>query len=154
MMAGTCRFYGRFRDLIPAGFAFHRLFAANYRCYSKDIAGHTIWVWQHHGGYVEIDDWYGHTQAVVTAVLEGGFAWGNATLRRCTMVRGAEGRIVPFDEEHDGSLHWWRARECGLSEAETKERVRRIRDQYRIVEFDPLLEAEIRALAAKGWIRP
>lgn len=72
-------------------------------------------MWQHHGGYVEIDDWNGHTQAVVTAVLEGGFDWGsNGTFRRFTIVRGAEGRIVPVDyEEHDVLLQRLRAREGG-----------------------------------------
>ena len=57
------RFTGKFKDLIPQGFKFHKLFAHNYRSYSRNIDpnnksdyGNTIWVWQHLGGYVEFMD--------------------------------------------------------------------------------------------------
>lgn len=53
------KFHGKFKDLIPAGFKFQKLFARNYRQYcwrnpENPYSDETIDVWQHNGGYVEI----------------------------------------------------------------------------------------------------
>lgn len=44
-------FIGKFKDLIPMGYSFHKLYARNYRVYSKN----QIWIWVA-GKTVEIKD--------------------------------------------------------------------------------------------------
>lgn len=61
------RFTGKFRDLIPDGWVFNKLFASKHRCYSKfvlpdwEVTGPAIRVWQLCGGYVEMDDFLEHS---------------------------------------------------------------------------------------------
>ena len=62
MITKRISFTGNFRDLIPMGFTFQKLFANNYRSYrfglesQPTVTEHTFWIWQHYGGYMEIDD--------------------------------------------------------------------------------------------------
>lgn len=62
------KFHGKFKDLIPHGFKFQKLFAKNYRQYAwtdpNNQYGDSIHVWQHHGGYVEIND-LGHFSRLI-----------------------------------------------------------------------------------------
>lgn len=53
------KFIGKFKDLIPDGWTFQKLFARNYRQYHKTCDGEKYSqrcrIWQHYGGYLEID---------------------------------------------------------------------------------------------------
>lgn len=56
------KFTGNFRDLIPLGFKFQKLYARNYRCYhtahrKEGHKGYSLWVWQK-DRRVEIEDWH------------------------------------------------------------------------------------------------
>ena len=61
------KFVGDFKKLIPMGFTFHRLYANNYKVYSKN----RVWIWVAHGGYVEIADFYDHSVYIAKRVLDG-----------------------------------------------------------------------------------
>jgi len=61
------KFVGDFKKLIPMGFTFHKLYANNYKVYSKN----RVWIWVHHGGYVELDDHYENSGYIVKMVLDG-----------------------------------------------------------------------------------
>jgi hypothetical protein len=54
------KFLGKFTDLIPNGWEFCKLYARNYRQYSKSCDGEKYGqkcrIWQHLGGYLELDD--------------------------------------------------------------------------------------------------
>jgi hypothetical protein len=63
----TVKFTGNFKELIPMGFKFYKLFARNYKVYEKN----QIWVWVGHGGYVEVRDLYHLSGYVIKAILEG-----------------------------------------------------------------------------------
>jgi len=65
------KFKGKFKDLVPAGFKFQKLFARNYRCYIKSNGPHDVLVWQHLGGYVEIEDLFGMSYLLVNAIVTG-----------------------------------------------------------------------------------
>ena len=67
------RFKGRFRDLIPGGFRFFKLFARNYRCYQWSEKEHetALWIWQHRGGYVEVGDFFSASHVFVEAIQSG-----------------------------------------------------------------------------------
>ena len=63
------KFKGDFKQLIPMGFTFHKLFARNYKVYEKS----KVWIWVAHGGYVEIDDFYNLSGYIVKAIWEDTF---------------------------------------------------------------------------------
>lgn len=66
------RFKGKFTDLIPNGWTFQKLFARNYRQYSKTCDSQKCRIWQHHGGYLEIDDLCSEMSAVfVQKIIDG-----------------------------------------------------------------------------------
>jgi hypothetical protein len=64
------RFTGKFRDLIPQGWTFRKTFNRGYRYYEKKATrGQAIQIWQHCGGYVEIDDFQGDSFAFIAFLL-------------------------------------------------------------------------------------
>lgn len=63
------KFIGDFRKLIPMGFEFHKLFARNYKVYSKN----DVWVWVAHGGYVEIRDFFEESKHIAKAIFDGSY---------------------------------------------------------------------------------
>ena len=62
------KFIGDFKELIPMGFKFMKLFASNYKVYRKE----RTWVWVAQGGYVEYSD-FGTVQTayIFKKVLDG-----------------------------------------------------------------------------------
>jgi hypothetical protein len=86
------KFIGKFKDLIPDGWTFQKLFARNYRQYHKTCDGEKYSqkcrIWQHYGGYLEIDDF---DTDIGVALIENinvrqfgklntsGFIWDNET---------------------------------------------------------------------------
>ena len=69
------KFIGNFRDLIPDGWQFQKLYARNYRQYHKTHDGKPysqgLRIWQHHGGYVELDDLFELTYLVFQGISNG-----------------------------------------------------------------------------------
>lgn len=63
------KFIGKFKDLKPMGFTFHKLYARNYKVYEKK----KIWIWVAHGGYVEIQDFYSLSGYILKAIWDGTF---------------------------------------------------------------------------------
>jgi len=74
------KFTGDFKQLIPDGWKFHKLFARNYRSYSKTSDGkeygETFWIWQHLGGYVEYEDWFSLSWIIFDLVQSGEYKEG------------------------------------------------------------------------------
>jgi len=69
------KFTGAFRDLKGRGYRFWKAYASNYRVYTKRFNGQEWgpWcnVWQHLGGYVEVDGFMEWTYLLVEAVARG-----------------------------------------------------------------------------------
>lgn len=69
------KFTGVFRDLKSRGYRFWKAYASNYRVYTKRFNGQEYgdWcnVWQHLGGYVEVDGFMEWTYLLVEAVARG-----------------------------------------------------------------------------------
>ncbi len=69
------KFTGKFTDLIPDGWTFQKLFARNYRQYHKTCDGEKYSqgcrIWQHHGGYLEIDELGDLSWVVVKQIQDG-----------------------------------------------------------------------------------
>jgi hypothetical protein len=75
-LPNLCKFHGKFKDLIPNGFKFHKLFARNYRCYSKskhEYSSQSIWVWQHLGGYIELNDFHDASKTIIESIVTNTF---------------------------------------------------------------------------------
>jgi hypothetical protein len=73
-MPKHAKFHGKLKDLIPYGFKFRKAFAANYRCYTlmpKGEYSDWITVWQHHGGYVELQDCFSFSYLIFNYILSG-----------------------------------------------------------------------------------
>lgn len=64
----TYAFCGNFRDLIPAGYMFAKLYTRNRRCYYKDIDQNAIWVWQSKRR-IEINDLYSNSGLIIDKIL-------------------------------------------------------------------------------------
>lgn len=69
------KFVGKFKDLIPAGWTFQKLFARNYRQYHKTCDGEKYSqgcsIWQHRGGYLEIADLFSNSSIIVEKISNG-----------------------------------------------------------------------------------
>lgn len=61
-------FKGDFKELKKLGYAFHKVFARNYKMYSKTIQGKEIAVWVAHGGYVECCDLFSLSYLVIDLI--------------------------------------------------------------------------------------
>lgn len=98
------KFHGKFTELIPAGWTFQKLFARNYRQYCINPAGKwsdSIRVWQHHGGYIEIKDYFTHSYAIVKHILNN--QPSHPTLG--IMLNRKTGEVVPYDRlQHNEAL--------------------------------------------------
>lgn len=69
------KFTGKFTDLIPQGWKFWKAFARNYRVYTirpnGSEYGQSINVWQHLGGYVEIDQLQSDSYLIIELIQSG-----------------------------------------------------------------------------------
>jgi hypothetical protein len=64
------KFTGEFKSLCKKGYTFQKLYANNYKCYHKKHIkeGLHFWIWVADGGYIELNDWYNHTEAIVNLI--------------------------------------------------------------------------------------
>jgi hypothetical protein len=63
------KFKGKFRDLIPLGWKFQKMYASSYRSYILEPAkprSDSIYIFQHFGGYVEVCSLLEYTHLLVT----------------------------------------------------------------------------------------
>lgn len=148
------KFHGRLRDLIPAGFTFQKLFARNYRSYWKETTenGDRIIVWQHLGGYVEINDWYGLTHLIVNAIL-GDAPWcgdfGRFAVDKANRV------LVPFEMSKHSSVIVYPVDPYCLDAAgreAARVRLKAHTDRWRDDRLDGGTIATLRDMADRGWI--
>lgn len=69
------KFTGAFRDLKKRGYRFWKAYASNYRVYTKRFNGQEYgqWtnIWQHHGGYLEVEGFMEFTYLLVEVVARG-----------------------------------------------------------------------------------
>lgn len=93
------KFTGKFRDLIPEGWNFCKLFARNYRQYSKTCDGEQYSqgcrIWQHLGGYLEIADLGALSVKIVEKVKDGTIdEWSSKV--KSAFHNGAEHKVYWF----------------------------------------------------------
>lgn len=135
-------FCGNFRDLVPAGYTFAKLYARNYRCYYKDATYNTIWIWQSKRS-VEIDDLYSNSGLIIDKVLyeeNPEFGWA---------INTQDGVIEVFDFYKHSLLIRKNCDEI------TKEEYLSLLPNWpwRRFSISDLLISEVKKLHQLGWIR-
>lgn len=74
-MSYYVKFTGKFPDLIKDGWTFQKLFGRNYRQYHKTCDGEKYSqgcrIWQHLGGYLEIQDLFDDSYLIVKQIQDG-----------------------------------------------------------------------------------
>jgi len=139
------KFVGDFKKLIPMGFTFHKLYANNYKVYSKN----RVWIWVHRGGYVELDDHYENSGYIAKMILDGTYPvyekdedYKIFTIKKgkpkpCTINRktGEIVETIPFMRSIDGydNYDYETYRDVNLFK-ETMETILEIKDMIEIVE--------------------
>lgn len=162
------RFKGKFTELIPDGWKFQKLFANNYRQYHKTCDG-SEWtqgcrIWQHHGGYLEIEDLYGDSWVIVKQIMDGRIK----ELESQTPDLFTKGQINNiFWLKHDKEKHtfypWHSDEYKAISEAEwafvklrkskaKSEMCQKHWNRYREFNMRPELVAMIQGMIDKGWL--
>lgn len=64
------KFTGKYKDLMPAGYTFHKMYARNYRTYQKSFGcNDSIWVFVK-GNDIEINDFYAKTGWLVSLFIK------------------------------------------------------------------------------------
>ena len=159
------KFHGKFTDLIPYGFKFQKLFASNYRQYCLDVVEHcdTIRVWQAHGGYIEMNDWYSATKGVVEAVVKGNFKWHEYKKRpgipfHCDSlgftINRETSEVIPFvREKHDALYARIQGENDGKSDTAIENEIDEIYKNYRVERISMKMVNKIHEFHAKGWIQ-
>lgn len=154
------KFHGKFRDLIPNGFTFQKLFAANYRQYHYEQEAYSsddVRVWQHHGGYVEFSDWLSFSKQVVNALYDKDFKWKVREFdgARVCVANLQTGYIEQYYKPiHDPMCLHFKMEENGMGEHEMREAYKAFSRTYREIVVTPRMLREIRKLVNKGWIIP
>lgn len=163
------KFTGKIRDLKPDGWNFCKLFARNYRCYWKTCDGSEygprLYIWQHLGGYLEVDDFYGDSYLIVEQVAAGKTdEWSsivNLSLKEpnnpekdekvfWTLFDRQEKRFLPYDsaEHREIKRKYYDTKSEGWKEWFNNEYIPRYRERNFVEEqFDM-----IKDLLDRGWI--
>jgi hypothetical protein len=164
--ADLLKFHGSFKELIPAGFKFQKLYARNYRQYCLTLEhDQTIRVWQAHGGYIEIEDYFNATKSLVEAILNDSFPWHTykpmtlpiGSVLHCTslgftIVRETN-KVIPSDKMHDSLYVRLSMTKEGKSEQEIEESIDTVYKQYKVSRVSVEICNAIKDMHAKGWIR-
>lgn len=143
------KFYGKFRELIPAGWEFQKLFARNYRQYSICPAGKwvdTIRVWQHLGGYVEINDFFGNSEDVVKYYVNGG--------TEMPVLNRKTGEIESYDRSKHNSITLMCEMESkGAAEQDIRDAMKKFGETWKEVHLNAQTIAYLKKMIEWGWIK-
>lgn len=149
-------FHGDFKQLIPYGFQFQKLYARNYRQYSYEKHGDILRVWQHEGGYCETDRWGGYSDLFFKSVLSGDYVRFICSYYTavCKFIINKKTRELEVSSPSNNimrlNLQW---EKDGLSEAEIDKKINEYYDTYTEVISSLKFIEIVKELAEKGWIR-
>lgn len=162
------RFKGSFKDLIPNGWTFQKLFARNYRQYHKTCDGEEYSqgcrIWQHHGGYLEIDDLFNFSAILIQKIIDGNIEeWSSEITSVSTLkekkvywfiIDQEEGRFIPRGSEEYTQLRKKTYTDSfDPSHASYDEKTfHAYFDRYRQWNARPELIEMLKDLVNRGWI--
>jgi len=148
-MPKRLKFTGRYRDLIPRGFRFQKLYASNYRCYhtynipGKSTADLSLWVWQKNNS-VEIDDWHGLEVPIIEYFKSHPFTpydktIGDMTFHKDYVVLLCNRKTLEVKENKGEPLfeHFMRMKDGEITEEEHKKFRKEYHETYREITVNP-----------------
>ncbi len=159
-------FTGRFKDLIPNGWTFQKLYANNYRQYHKTCDGQPYSqgcrIWQANGGYLEIADLFSLSALVVKKIQEGKLSELQATTKKIFSDR-TEVVYWWIIDEQERIIHSYNSPEykriktleyqmSADSLAGLREGLRTHFERYRSFNLSPKMIPMLQDLLDKGWI--
>lgn len=159
------RFKGKFKDLIPDGWAFQKLFARNYRQYHKTCDGKKYSqgcrIWQHRGGYLEIGGLDSDLSAVfVQKIIDGTIHEWSSEVRKLGEPDQKETVYWFFTDEIERQFISRSSPEYNrierlkwdLDPETNEEEFHKVCDRYREWNARPELIEMLQDLAKKEWI--
>lgn len=168
------KFTGKFRDLVPDGWVFTKLFADNYRQYHKTFDGKKFGqgcsIWQHHGGYFEIDDFFSDTYIIVEKVASGQISEWISQVDNCpangkkyavcwTIYDKQEKTFYPYHSAEYQNLinlrfdKYREIKEGKRTKEEFREWSRKHDERYSERHFELPIFTIIQDLLSRGWIQ-
>ncbi len=162
-------FTGKFKDLIPDGWTFHKLFANNYRSYHKTCDGEK-WsqgcsIWQHHGGYLEIADLFSLSCLFVQPLIENKVAdlqsvsrYGNKEIIYWFIIDKKERKLIKHGTPEYDHLNLQKYAYSDsvfaskLTAPLTEPTIDAHYDRYREFNLRPETVVMLQDLLNKGWI--
>jgi hypothetical protein len=158
-MIQPLKFHGKFSDLIPAGFKFQKLFARNYRQYCLSLPN-TDWdirVWQHHGGYVELNDFGSFSHDVAKYILEDENPWIDGVytgLYKKFCLDRETGTVTNFDNAKHCPIYMaCHKKDDGMSEKESFEYALEITKGFSSYVITPKIHDFVKNIVDRGWIQ-
>ncbi len=162
------RFTGKFVDLIPDGWTFQKLFARNYRQYHKTCDGEKYSqgcrIWQHHGGYLEIDDLSSdQSAAFVQQILDGKIDEWGSTVKSIFhqgkeqtvywfVIDQKENRFISRTDDRSDEYRSLKYRRLELDPDIDQVGFHEFLDRYREWNANPDLIEMLKGLVSKKWI--
>lgn len=159
------RFKGKFKDLIPDGWTFQKLFARNYRQYHKTCDGkpysHGCRIWQHLGGYLEIGGLDSDFSAdLVQKIIDGTIHEWSSEVRKLGkpdqkeivywfLTDEEERRFIPRSSPEYNRI---KRLKFDLDPETNKEEFHKVFDRYREWNARPELIDMLKNLVKRGWI--
>jgi hypothetical protein len=163
------KFKGKFKDLIPDGWEFQKLFARNYRQYYKTCDGEKYSqgcrIWQHLGGYLEVDNLDDDMSALlVQQIIDGKInEWGTRQIDIFSKTKETE--IVywfqidtqerKFYPKHSNEYKEIKSKEWALWESDPADddpRIKEFSDRYQSWRARPELIDMLKELVNRKWI--
>jgi len=158
------KFTGKFKDLIPNGWEFCKLYARNYRQYHKTCDGERYSqgcrIWQHLGGYLEIADLFELSSVLVQQIKDGKIKEWESQSRWAKktepvywfLIDMEEGRFIPYCSPEYRKLKDQQYTFADLDTDERKEAYDVYFERYREFNMRNELVDMIQDLLDKGWI--
>jgi hypothetical protein len=162
------KFIGKFRDLIPNGFHFQKLYADNYRQYclkESKYSDQSIRVWQHHGGYVEIADFGMYSALIFELYLNPEqletylYTPSHNTFKCNPYYQIVLNRVTESLEQYDFKIHdsmyqYYQVDDGHITEEQSYKNIRYIQETYRtiIMGKGSWLDNAIKTMIEKNWI--
>lgn len=162
------RFKGKFTELIPDGWEFQKLFGRNYRQYHKTCDG-SEWaqgcrIWQHHGGYLEVEDLFDESWIIVKQIMDGRIKeWESQVRDIFSKVPRMDNVYWLKQDKEKHTFYPWHSDEyktimkaqwalSDMPEAQRKPAARAHYDRYREFNMRTELVAMIKGMIDKGWL--
>jgi len=151
----VAKFNGKFKDLVPMGFKFQKLFASNYRCYMKaedEYTSYDVQVWQKQRS-IELGSLFQMSYLPIKALLDGKLEQGK--YERYVIDLNTGEVLLEDYKKHDAvmlMIDFEKEKGREMNDADHKELRDYLSNNFRKFVFTKEQQADILALNKNGGI--